>query len=317
MFGTAGGLRHHVNFDAGHNYGLANRQALYEFLGDVFFAGSKDFSAEEIPSAGDLRTMAELRVPLPDRSQDFHTLATRLSENLPRDGDVPSAPAAFNRWQGRYRRKLRDIIRWCDFSVRAQERTSQNEGGLRITRSRLSLVGIWTVPAVEFASDDAAGTTLVFGDSGRAELGSEIRSLLDQNQRVVAIDPFYFGESRIETRDFLFALLVSALGERPLGIEASQVASVARWLKQKYGAISVTAYGPRTSLITLVAAAVETDAIRDVKLVRAMSTLREPIERDITAVEAPELFCFGLLESFDVKPLIALVSPREVAVRPH
>ena len=37
---------------------------------------------------------------------------------------------------------------------------------------------------------------------------------------MIAIDPFYFGECRIETRDYLYALLVSALGERPLGMQA-------------------------------------------------------------------------------------------------
>ena len=137
---------------------------------------------------------------------------------------------------------------------------------------------------------------------------------MQRRQRVVAIDPYSFGESRIEGRDFLFSLLVSALGERPLGIEAGQVASVARWLKQKYGPVSVAAYGPRTSLVALVAAALESDAIGGVMLSGAMRTLREPIERDWSAVEAPELFCFGLLEFFDVKQLTALVSPREVTL---
>ena len=51
-----------------------------------------------------------------------------------------------------------------------------------------------------------------------------------------------------------FALLVSAMGERPVGIQAGQVAAVGRWLKQKYGPVSVAAYGPRTSLIARIAA---------------------------------------------------------------
>ncbi len=313
----AGRLRSHVGFEEGHNYGPDNRRALYGFLADVFFAGKGGFSTEETPSATDVRNAAELRVPVPGRNEDFHTLAVRLAENLPREGGVPVAPSALRSWQSRYRRKLRDLVRWPDYTVRAQEVTSQEEGELRITASRLSLDGVWNVPSVEFAPVDPAGTTLVFGDAGRSALASQIQSLLQRRQRVVAIDPYSFGESRIESRDFLYALLVSALGERPLGIEAGQAASVARWLKQKYGPVSVAAYGPRTSLVALVAAALEFDAILGVELSGAMRTLREPIERDWSAVETPELFCFGLLEFFDVKQLTALVSPREIALDPQ
>jgi hypothetical protein len=173
--------------------------------------------------------------------------------------------------------------------------------------------GNWTVPAVEFAGDGSAGVTLVLGDAGKAKLAAEIQQLVDRGRRVIAIDPFYFGECRIEARNYLYALLISALGERPLGVQAGQLAAVARWLRQKYGPVTVESFGPRTSLIALVAAAVETDAIGEVKLHQAMSSLREPIERDMEVSTAPELFCFGLLEWFDVKQLAALVAPRPVS----
>jgi hypothetical protein len=130
---------------------------------------------------------------------------------------------------------------------------------------------------------------------------------------VIAIDPFYFGECHIETRGYLFGLLASALGERPLGIEAGQVAAVARWLRQKYGAVAVEAFGPRTSLIALVAAGVEHEAISEVKLHSPMASLKQPILDDMVVSDAPELFCFGLLEWFDVKQLAGLVAPRPLA----
>ena len=38
----------------------------------------------------------------------------------------------------------------------------------------------------------------------------------------------------------------------------------------------------------------------DVKLVRPLSSLREVIQRDMAVTDAPELFCFGLLEQFDM-----------------
>jgi hypothetical protein len=113
----------------------------------------------------------------------------------------------------------------------------------------------------------------------------------------------------MESRDYLYALLASSLGERPLGIEAGQVAAAARWLKEQYGPVSLAAYGPRTSLIALVAAAIETEAIGELQTVRPLVSLRDPILRDMTATEAPELFCFGLLEAFDIAQL------RELAKR--
>jgi hypothetical protein len=284
-------LRYHPNFDQGHNYGLDNRQAFYRFLGDYFFPEG-GFTDQETPA--DVRKPEELRMPLPDGNLDFHTLALKLSDSLPRPNAATDTAAL--------RRKLRDVTRWTDYRVAA------------LPGWRLSMNGNWTVPAQEFAPEDAEGTTLVLGDEGKAKLASEIQRLNQNRQRVIAMDPFYFGECRIEARTYLYALLVSSLGERPLGIQAGQVAAVARWLKQKYGApVAVESFGPRTSLIALVAAGVETGAIRELKMHQPMSSLKEPIEKDMEITAAPELFCFGLAEHFDMQRLKALVAPRVVS----
>jgi dienelactone hydrolase len=292
LLGQPERLRYHANFDQGHNYAEDNRQTFYRFLAEQFFPAG-GFPDQEQPS--DLRTPEDLRMPLPEPNEDLHTLAMKLSEKLPRGG--PSS-----------REKLREIARWTDYRVIARPAVV---GG---SAWKLSMNDAWTVPAVEFDPGGASGTTLVLGDGGKAKLAAEVQRLLDRGQRVVAIDPLYFGESHIESRDFLYALFISSLGERPLGVEAGQVAAVARWLKTKYGSVTVEAFGPRTSLIALVAAAVESGAIRELKMHQAMTTLRDPIERDLEVTASPELFCFGLLEWFDIKQLTALVEPRPVSV---
>jgi hypothetical protein len=43
-----------------------------------------------------------------------------------------------------------------------------------------------------------------------------------------------------------------------------------------------------------------------------LGSLKEVIERNWTVAQAPELFCFGLLESWDIKQIAALVAPRAV-----
>jgi hypothetical protein len=126
---------------------------------------------------------------------------------------------------------------------------------------------------------------------------------------VVAFDPFYYGESRIAEKDFLFALLVAAVGERPLGIQAAQVAAIARWA----GTADVVAVGPRASLVALAAAGLEPRAIARLELHKAYGSLAEILEQNLGVNQAPELFSFGLLEAFDVKQLVALAAPRPVS----
>jgi hypothetical protein len=130
---------------------------------------------------------------------------------------------------------------------------------------------------------------------------------------VAAVDPFYFGESSLGQRDFLFGLLVSSLGERPLGIQAGQVAASARWLAARHGgAVEIEAHGPRTSLIALVAAALEPDAISGVRLHGGWQTLRAVFDQNISAQQMPEMFAFGLLAEFDIEQTRQLVAPRPV-----
>jgi hypothetical protein len=163
----------------------------------------------------------------------------------------------------------------------------------------------WTVPAVEMYRSADAPAVILIGDRGRAELAQEAHRILGEGKRVIAVDPFYFGESSISKRNFLFALLLSSVGERPLGIQASQIAAIARWMKTP---VSIYAFGPRTSLIASVAAAIEGRAITGVTTHDAFSSLKQVIESNMKVDQAPELFCFGLLQSFDIPQISRLRS---------
>jgi len=136
---------------------------------------------------------------------------------------------------------------------------------------------------------------------------------LDAGRRVLAVDPFYFGECAFKDHGYLWALMVGTIGERPLGLQAGQIAGVARWAAERDGvAPTVVAVGPRTSTIALVAAALEEKAIAGVALHEPLGSLKELIESSREFSASPELFCFGLLESFDLKQVAALVAPRPV-----
>ena len=110
--------------------------------------------------------------------------------------------------------------------------------------------------------------------------GDQAERLLKAGYRVLAVDPFYFGESKIAGRDFLFALLVAAVGDRPLGLQASQVAAVARWSRAAVPdqPVTVVACGPRSSLFALVAAGLESEAIADLQLHGSLGSLRRSLK---------------------------------------
>ncbi|MGJ5819326.1 family 16 glycoside hydrolase [Paludibaculum fermentans] len=278
-------LSAHINFDAGHNYGQENREAFYRFVRDNFYGGHEAaFSEKEIPSEGDVRTPEELRMELPADNLDIHKLALRLSEGLPRKAGGPG---------------LAEVVKAHTYRVSATEAgPGQEVEGIRLRYWRLRLDNDWTLPVIEMGDSANPKVTLLIGDQGRGALAGEARRLVKQEgRRVIAVDPFYSGESKIAKRDWLFALLVSSVGDRPLGIQASQIAAVARWAK---AAVTVESFGPRTSLIAAVAAVLEPKAIPATKLHGALSSLHDVLRSDMTVDKFPEFFTFGLLAAWDL-----------------
>jgi len=315
LYGKEAALRSHVNNDPGtHNYEVDNRQALYRMLGDFFCPDNEAFDWKEIPSDDEVKSIEELNVELPEKNKDFNTLALALAKGLPRESALPEGKDAAIKWQQAKRKQLHDIVRAKQFKISAMESGTDEKSSTEATFWRLLMDGDWTVPAVEFVQGEPEKTAIVVADGGRASAAADVASLLASGHRVIAVDPFYFGESKIAQRDFLFALLIAAVGDRPLGIQASQVAAVARWTADRHKGkpITLVARGPRSSTFSLVAAALETDAIARVELHGSLGSLKEVIEQNWGANQKPELLCFGLLEAFDIKQVAALVAPRPV-----
>ena len=318
LYGKESNLRTHINYEPGdHNFGQDNREAHYRMLGDhrYFWPG---FSAQEIPCEAEVKAHTNLLVELPATNATFTSLALALSQNLPRQAKLPTRKAAAERWQKENRAKLWKVARAKDAQVIAEPAGTEERDGIKATYWRLKVDEAWTVPAVELTRGEAKGTTFLVADEGRRSAAGEADQLLAAGQRVLALDPFYFGESKIRSRDFLYALLVAAVGERPLGIQASQLAAMARWSQGQFkdGPVALVAVGPRTSTMALVAAGLEEQAIGRLELRGALGSLKEVIEQNWGANQKPELFCFGLLETFDIKHLAALVAPRPVLFQP-
>lgn len=317
LFRADAKLRWHNNHVPGtHNFERENREVFYRMLGDTFFPGDVKFDAKEIPADAEVKQAEELNVPLPRDNLDFNRIALRLAADLPRGSSaMPASPAATGRWRETQRGLLGGVVRAKHYPVAAELADTTTTNGLTVTSWRLRMADAWTLPAVEFSRGGATGTVLLTGDGGRRALAAEVEKLLAEGKRVVAVDPFYFGESRIAQKDFLFALLVAAVGDRPLGLQASQLTAAARWLsgERKLGPVKVISIGPRASVFATVAAALEEKAIGSLEVRQPQGSLRELIGQNVGVNQQPELFCFGLLEQFDVPQLRALVAPRPVA----
>lgn len=321
LYDKADQLRWHVNEDPGtHNFGLDNRQALYRMFGDFFYADDADFIATEIECDDEVKSFDELLVKVPDGNATLHSLARDLSKSVPRDRMIQGGPESPTiSWQQQRRRVLRHVVRAGNESVRSAEVVDEGTAanGIRVARWRLNMNDVWTVPATVFEnSTDDRRTVILLADEGRQSLSGRVAKLVEDQHRVIAIDPFYFGESKIGSRDFLYGLLVSAVGDRPIGIQAGQINAVATWATEQFGdPLQVEASGPRTSLMTLIAAGIDGTSIPTATLSGSMESLKEIITQNITVNQQPELFCFGLLEEFDIRELKALAGPDRIPIK--
>ncbi len=315
LFDREDALRVHVNLDPGdHNYGADNRQALYRLLRDNWFGHSDEFNASEIPCEYELKTAEELAVDLPADNLDLHGLALKLAETVPEKSEQPIDAVALPAWRDSRRERLRTLVKPLQGDVTDEKLGEETSNGLITSFHRLRINTSWTVPAVRIAPPAPTGKVLVIADGGRKATFDRVKPLLEQGRDVVVLDPFYFGEAVPSERDYLWALMVSTVGGRPLGLQAGQVAAVARWFQQ-VGAVEkpvIVTDGPRSGVVALIAAAIEPEAIAGVESHNGLGSLRDVLRRKLAYREAPELFCFGLLAEFDLDSIAELIAPRPV-----
>lgn len=297
LFGKELNLRSHVNYVPGdHNFGQENREALYRLVGDAFFPGDKSYPRSELDCTAELKSKDELHVPLPEVNEDFNSLAKRLAASLPRT-DMPAT-----------RDDLREIVRAKEYRATGQADGMEQMDGIAVTRWRLRVDQLWTLPATEFAPAKPQGTVLVIADQGRAHTTDVVHEQLKLGRRVIAVDPYYYGESKIGKFDWLFSLLIATVGERPLGVQSAQVNAVGRWVRETFASdeVRLISVGPRTSVAARVAGALEPQSFKSVTTREPLESLKQLIAENRSVNVSPELFCLGLLERFDMPQLTAL-----------
>ncbi len=241
-------FRTHINREPGtHNFQRDNREALYRLVRDFFYSGNNEWNASDIPiDETELKTSDQLLVPLPPNNATLHSLALQLSDSLPRGMDIPTKKEDSAVWQTSARQRLREIVHLPHYEARALAVEETKSEQFSATRWKVSLDDSWTTPAVEFAPAKARGITILFGDGGRTALQSAVKERLASNECVLAVDPLAFGEA-YQGVDATELQMIATVGERPLGIQAAQIAAMANWMERRHPNLSLKliAVGPR------------------------------------------------------------------------
>ncbi len=301
LLGAANKLRYHFNYSNGHNYDKDNREALYRLLRDEFYPGSTTFPLAEIPSESEVRTVEQLKVAMPVEQGNLHTLAMRVCASLPQQKRPPTEQA------------IRHFLKSPTYRAEAVPMGSDEQDGVKAKYWKLQLGNEWTLAATELEGPQPRQTVLLTGDAGKAKQSLLVRKLLDDGNRVVLLDTLGMGEANGGKRDFLFQVLISGLGERPLAINAAQINAVARWLieDRKFPTRLITE-GPRMGVVGLVALATNRNLIQEIEMHNGLGSLHQVIENNWTVEKYPEQFAFGLLQQFDLRQLVAALPKHKI-----
>jgi dienelactone hydrolase len=122
--------------------------------------------------------------------------------------------------------------------------------------------------------------------------------------------------SWLETRppSALYGLLLSAAGDRPLGMQAAQLIAITQWLRNDGNSqsVSLETNGIRNQVTGLVAAALKPSTFTSLSVRGGMSTFEYLLDQRLKYQDAPALFCLDLFKDFDIPQLAALAEPTKV-----
>ena len=329
LMGSSGNLEWYENENPGtHNYQIESREESYRFFTRAFHlpaGGEEDLDSE-------VQSFADLVVGIPDNNLTIVSLARQLGQSIHHD---PPAQAD-SQWVGKERSQLRDVVRFAPVTVtHAWPISETHERGLESRGYRFEFSNGLSAPGVLIQSalrPRNGGATLLLSDSGRASMAVEAGNDIDRGHRVLVLDPLLFGENIPGSSDDLasYAQMLNTVGERPLGLEAAQVAAVARWLQadavdgsgtpgsriavpgRAASPLRVVTNGPRSETVALVSAAMVPELYSSIEVRHGMESLGDLLLHPPGYDQAPELMCLDLYRDFDINTLSLMAAPAKI-----
>lgn len=332
LYGKPDNLQWHLNLDPGtHNYGLDNRQASYKFFDSVFHI---DVSTEEFPNTDtEIESAEDLAVPVPKDNLTILSLAQSLAKSI--HYEVPAQPNA--QWASTQREQLKQVVRYAPVTLtHAWPISATQEKGVESHVYRFEFSNGLSATGIQFRSvtaPETAPTTILMADAGMPSTMVDVADDVDRGQRVLVLNPLFFGEGKLNAEDrsgaTVFAQLLTALGERPLGMEAAQVNAVVGWLSEDLDhgsstpnnfhlpekpvpSVRIVTTGPRSQIIAMVAAAIHPELFSALESRESIPSLATAYDHPKDFVQAPEMMCLDLYRDFDINTLAAIASPVKV-----
>jgi dienelactone hydrolase len=332
LYGKPGNLEWYDNQDPGtHNYQIDSREASYAFFDRAFHL---DVSAKEDPDTDtEVRSSSELVVGLPKDNLTILGLAQSFAKSL--HHEVPEHPGA--EWVKSERDRLRDVVRYAPVTVsHAWLVNATHESKVESHGYRFEFSNGLSATGVLFSSVNApetAPTSILISDQGMASTVSEVGNDVSRGQKVLVLDPLFFGQNvpgGIDEEVPAYAQMLGSLGQRPLGLEAAQVTAVVRWLAQNLDhgsptprssatplpqptpSVRIVTTGPRSQTVAMVAAALEPDLFGQLELQQSIPSLSDVYEHPAAYIKAPEIMCLDLYHDFDFNTLATIAAPANV-----
>jgi dienelactone hydrolase len=299
LFGQEANLAWHENTDpSDHNYQRDNRIQAYRFFARHFGLPVPD---TETPVDAEIKSYEELVVGLPQDNLTILGLARKLAVGIER------TPAG--------RAELAATLRHKPVKVAhawALDNTKRKELETRSYRfefdNGLSATGLW-LKAI--AAAEKAPVTVTLNDQGKKNGQAAVSDRVNRGEQALAVDLLFTGDAAPQKPGpHSWTQLLATLGDRPLGLEAAQLAGIVSWLGRRPARVETS--GIRSELVALATAALEPGLFSEIVIRDGMRSLQHLLDAPVPYQTAPDLFCLDLYQRFDVDRLVELAAPAKV-----
>jgi len=178
----------------------------------------------------------------------------------------------------------------------------------------LSATAVW-LRAI--ATPPGARATIVLDDDGKSAAAAPVSDRVNRRDNVFAIDLFLDGDAAPQKPGpSHYAQMFTALGDRPLALQAAQLTALAGWIRQLSGAseVRVETSGVRTEMAALAAAALSPGLFSEAVVRQGVASLKQFLDAPLDYTKTPELFCLDLYKHFDVPSIAALARPTRIRI---
>jgi dienelactone hydrolase len=306
LYGKEDAFEWHENRDPGtHNYQLDNREQSYRFFTKAFHLPPLE---HEIPVDAEIHTYEELVAGLPKNNLTILGLAKERARAI-RRGPL-GAPAS-------ERKKLATLVRYKPVAVKHAWAVSNTKSkGVETLSFQFQLSNDLAAAGVLVKAISAPArspVTIVLNDKGRKAAANEVSDRVNRGEQVLALDLLFRGDvSPKDPGAPEYAQMLSAMGDRPLGMQAAQLIGISHWLLDRAGAkqVRLESTGARSQITALTAAALEPAQFSGVGIHDGVESLANLLDAPVTYEAAPDLFCLDLYKEFDLDRLAALAKAK-------